>query len=320
MLRPEDITIAVTVYDRKEFVFQAVHTALSQTIPVKVMLVEDCGPRPELGTEIRATFGDRVRYIRNPRRRGLFDNWNACLEACQTPWISILHDDDYLDHTFVVSMLDLERTFPDRGLYFSQAASLNPKGACFHRPPERADCTVALEEFTYRNPVLFAGTLFQVADARAVGGFRKTSLYCGDVEMWTRLTALRGAARSGKVLAFVREHTDWSRGTSRAERGGKRHGLVAVQSKRTIALLHQQGTPLRFDRRELLRVCPVSIASLIRSAHGYTPRFLRYNTQLLKQSTPPNLRYGCYRSLVLALGEKFVRACSLGWRWLRGGS
>src|SRR5207237_703606 len=36
-LEPNQITIAITVYDRREFLAQAVESALNQTVPVKVM-------------------------------------------------------------------------------------------------------------------------------------------------------------------------------------------------------------------------------------------------------------------------------------------
>ena len=92
----DQITIAVTVYSRRQYISQAVNSALNQTVPARVMVVEDCGPDPELESFVRKEFGSRIKYIRNPKRRGLFGNWNACLELCKTEWITILHDDDYL--------------------------------------------------------------------------------------------------------------------------------------------------------------------------------------------------------------------------------
>src|SRR5579859_4880937 len=80
MLSDADITIAITVYDRREFIQQAVLSALNQTQPVKVIVVEDCGPDAGLQDFVLERFGSRITYHRNPRRRGLFDNWNACIE------------------------------------------------------------------------------------------------------------------------------------------------------------------------------------------------------------------------------------------------
>src|SRR4051812_46766208 len=113
-LRAEHITIAVTVFSRRDFVRDAIRSALAQTVPVRVIVVEDCGPDAGMREFITAEFGDRIQYFRNPKNRGLFDNWNACLEYCQTPWLSILHDDDLLHPHFVATMLALAKDAPGR--------------------------------------------------------------------------------------------------------------------------------------------------------------------------------------------------------------
>ena len=43
-LNPSDLTIAVTVFSRRDYILEAVRSALNQTVPVKVIVVEDCGP------------------------------------------------------------------------------------------------------------------------------------------------------------------------------------------------------------------------------------------------------------------------------------
>ena len=97
----DQITIAVTVFGRRTYLRQAVASALDQTVPVRVIVVEDCGPDPTLEAFVRKEFGSRIEYFRNQRRRGIFGNWNACMDLCQTAWLSILHDDDYLAPGFV---------------------------------------------------------------------------------------------------------------------------------------------------------------------------------------------------------------------------
>src|SRR5438105_9684751 len=108
-LSPKDITIAITVYDRRDHISQAIRSALAQRCqePLRVIVVEDCGPDTGLRDSVLSEFGSQIAYYRNQRRRGLFDNWNACLEACATPWLCILHDDDLLEPSFIESMIEL---------------------------------------------------------------------------------------------------------------------------------------------------------------------------------------------------------------------
>src|SRR5579872_1501005 len=59
-LSPEEITIAVTVFSRREFVLEAIGSALNQTVRVKVIVVEDCGPDPALQGFVTGKFGNRI--------------------------------------------------------------------------------------------------------------------------------------------------------------------------------------------------------------------------------------------------------------------
>ena len=69
-LKPEHITIAVTVFSRRQFVLDAIRSALNQTVPVKVIVVEDCGLDSSIRNLIVGEFGNRIEYFRNPRNRG----------------------------------------------------------------------------------------------------------------------------------------------------------------------------------------------------------------------------------------------------------
>ena len=177
-LRAQDITIAVTVYSRRDYVKESIRSALAQTVPVKVIVVEDCGPDPTLRDFILSEFGDRITYYRNAKNRGLFDNWHACMEYSQTPWLSILHDDDMLRPQFVETVLEMNRLAPGRSLYFGQHSRLEADGNIYPLKPvgwptvwQDIDLNRLMDECF----LLFPGQLFRIADARALGGFRTNS-------------------------------------------------------------------------------------------------------------------------------------------------
>ena len=79
----ESITIAITLYDRRDYIIRAIESALAQPRQVKVLVVEDCSPDPGIRTFIEERFADRIHYHRNAMRRGLFGNWNVCLDLVQ---------------------------------------------------------------------------------------------------------------------------------------------------------------------------------------------------------------------------------------------
>ncbi len=312
-LTPDHITIAITVYDRREFLLQAIRSALDQTIPVRVMVVEDCGPDEKLQEWIKSEFGNRIEYYRNPLRRGLFDNWNACVELCQTEWLSILHDDDFLAPDFVAAMLKLYQKAPGLGLYFGVTNVVDAKGRFIRSVPPHfgADWKpLDLLQCAYDNPVGFPGQLFRKDAVLSLGGFRPGSLYCGDWEMWFKLGAEFGGAQTCEVVASLRQHRGFGRGTSRVDLSGKRYGLVNVQIKRNLALLAQHDFHLSFCRKLVLKRFPLPTKFLIAFGGRFSKRYLAYNGGLLLASPACNWKYFIFQSLTRIFGPVFIKLVS----------
>jgi len=314
-LRPQDITIAVTVYNRREFVLDAIQSALAQSIPVSVIVVEDCGPDPDLRDFILKKFGNRIEYFRNTKNRGLFDNWNACIENCRTPWLSILHDDDLLLPDFVATMLNLAEAAPERAFYHGEATLIDENGKAISTPPVAWNTgwrEIDLVEMADQDfSMMFAGNLLSVEAAKKIGGFRPNSYYSGDWDFWFRLALHGGAARTATVVAMTRTHFGPERGTTRADRMGWRWALENVQRKRDLALLaSHKGIHVRFDRAKHLDKSPIPTRVLLRNARNYSRRILKYNAWLFTHSYPPHFRYAALQWLVRLFGPNILRFLS----------
>jgi glycosyltransferase involved in cell wall biosynthesis len=307
-LRPEEITIAVTVFSRRDFLKKSIGSALQQSVPVRVMVIEDCGPDLGMRDYVRGLFGDQVEYFRNERRRGIFGNWNACIERCPTRWLSILHDDDWLEPGFVEAMLELNQQAGDKGLYFGQTTVIDSEGkerGEWRKPSLGAPwLPVTLTDVLSLSPFSFPGQLFQVAAAKSCGGFRETSHFTGEWELWTKIIAHYGGARTDRTVAVFRNHTGWDRGTSRIYRSGKTLGLTTIQRKRNLALARRLGItiPTRY---------------LLYYAKFFSPMYLRYNTNRLLRSDAPHLPYRLFQLAVRMGGPRLVRLVSLGWNKVR---
>jgi glycosyltransferase involved in cell wall biosynthesis len=313
-MTPEQITIAITVFSRRQYIFQAVRSALQQSKPVRVIVLEDCGPDCGLGDYVRQEFGSRVEYFRNPKRRGLFGNWNACMEVCQTPWLSILHDDDWLAPEFVEAMLALHAKVGNCGLYFGNTTIVNEDGrqnldfkVLTSAVPSRK---LTLEDALWVTPFPFPGQLFRVEYARALGGFRATSMYCGDWEMWSKLIDRYGAAQTNAVVAYNRQHTGWDRGTSQVVRQGRLYPLSYVQVKRNLHLLRKRGKQLALDRRAYQSRWPVATRFLVRYGAKLPKRLLAYHVGLMSLSQPPHKKYAAFKLFARVAGPRAVRVVS----------
>jgi glycosyltransferase involved in cell wall biosynthesis len=310
-LKASDITIAVTVFSRRDYILKAIRSALDQTVPVKVIVVEDCGPDATLRDFVLKEFGDRIEYFRNPKNRGLFDNWNACMEYCRTPWLSILHDDDTLHPHFVETMLALTEDAAGRSLYFGRWTRLGEDGKRFPPPPvswPKNWRDIEVEKFANECFVLFPGNLFQIKTAQAIGGFRPNSYFTGDWDMWFRLTLKFGAAQAAAEVSMMRSHEGFDRGTSVVLRKGWKYALDNVQRKRNLALLkRERGVDIPFNRERFLDISPIPSRWLFRRANGFSQRMLAYNWWLFVHSKPPNWRYAMLQKLAQWFGPKIFQ-------------
>jgi hypothetical protein len=247
----------------------------------------------------------------------LFGNWNACLERCATPWLSILHDDDYLTPNFVSSMIALSRQVPECALYFGQSRVVDEQEQPqpeWDRPPLGSPWRrINLADVCFITPFAFAGQLFRVETASRVGGFRATSQYAGDWEMWAQLIASGGAAETGEQVAYTRNHGGFDRGCNVIWSGGKGYALSYVQHKRVLALLKRQGVHQPLDRRSMQARFPTPSRWLLQYASKMSPRLLTYNVGLLKISPSPHWRHASFKNAARLLGPGFVRILSRVW-------
>lgn len=321
-----DITVAITVFDRREFICQAIESALNQTSPVNVIVVEDCGPDDTLQAWVKSKFGDAVTYYRNSRRRGLFDNWNACVEFCPTPWLSILHDDDYLLPHFAETMVDICEKMPGRVLYFGGFRAVSPEGAIlpYDRPrPENDVEEIDLPWLAWNNHLGFGGHIFSTAALREVGPFQAGSWFAGDWNMWWRLAAFGGAVHTAREVVCARVYRDHRKGSARVVRSGRDLAGTIVQRKRNFAYLRSRGRTLDVSVRQMREHSRPSLRTILQHAETFAPRMIAYNLGLARLVRPRSMRHLLMWAASYLLAPVSVRWISHLWnaeRWLRGRS
>lgn len=118
-IAPPLLTIAIPTYQRPQVLKEAVDSALAQHDPGRAYEVLVVDNDPDAGSEtsrLMAGYADeRLRYFRNARNVGLFNNWNRCFELARGQWVALLHDDDLLKPGYLNAMLDQIRRRPRAG-------------------------------------------------------------------------------------------------------------------------------------------------------------------------------------------------------------
>lgn len=110
------LTIAMPVYERKDYFLEALKSALNQTVKCSVIVVDNCSSHSYF-EKLCSEYN--VSYYRNDENIGLFPNWNRCFELADSEYVMILGDDDILDPEYVELFISAKKNYPDIDIFFS---------------------------------------------------------------------------------------------------------------------------------------------------------------------------------------------------------
>ncbi len=202
----DQITIAIPVYNREDFFPVALESALNQTIRTKIIVVDNASDHDKFEKYVNELKDPRVKYYRNEENVGMVGNWNRCIELSNTPWISILHDDDALHKRFTEIMLKV--IAKDQNLGMAGAKAL--VGESF---PEDLNQNIDLTAsgkylnpayFLYKNISPFPGVVFRKELGEKINGYNPEYHPIADLDFWYRISRLAPSVLIDKKLVWYR--------------------------------------------------------------------------------------------------------------------
>lgn len=114
--------IIPTYNQRPAWLRAAIASALQQTVPVEVIVVDDGSTPPVVPSDLEenpAPFGgpDNLRLIRLPENRGCFAALNAGIEEMRTDWFAFLSSDDLFHPKKIEKQLRMARALNARATF-----------------------------------------------------------------------------------------------------------------------------------------------------------------------------------------------------------
>jgi glycosyltransferase involved in cell wall biosynthesis len=191
------VSIVVPVWNGERYLRESLDSILGQTHPrLEVIAVDDAST--DSTPEILASYGDRIRVLRQPATRGIYANANDGIELARGQLIGVFHADDvYLPHMVEREVAWLDE-YPEAGAAFCADVFVDADGREFGRlelpgevrggqPLDYARILNAL--LTYKNAFLRCPTaLVRASVYRELGGYRQDQFKnTSDVEMWLRI-------------------------------------------------------------------------------------------------------------------------------------
>ncbi len=122
-------SIVIPTYQRTELLEEAVDSALNQygVINYEIVIVDDnfqerC-PTQQL---ILSKYGDKkkIAYYKNKENVGMFNNWNRCYELARAEWVCMLHDDDILKPSYLITLIDAINKDKDHTILFANSGEI----------------------------------------------------------------------------------------------------------------------------------------------------------------------------------------------------
>jgi glycosyltransferase involved in cell wall biosynthesis len=113
----ETVSIIISTYNRKNFVKNAIKSALIQTYPKKEIIVVDDNSDYDIVEELR-DFKDKITIIKNKKHNGVASASNKGFEACSGAYITFLDDDDIFHPKKIERQMKIFNKNSDIGLVY----------------------------------------------------------------------------------------------------------------------------------------------------------------------------------------------------------
>lgn len=238
-VRPLDVTVVISTFDRPVLIRETIDSVLAQTVPAKEIVVVDNGPFEQRYRDVVASYGGRVTYLRNDPP-GTLGARNAGLRHAATEWVAFLDDDDLWKPRF----LEIAReAMADPRVSYIGADHVKFE-AGERQPVTNFDCAPAgywdgiprpaagkahsfvgrfpVERLLRRIPFYPSSAIIKRDLVTAIGGFdvRMTGYVTEDVEFLIRALSSAQLAIIWEPMMEYRLHPgSYSRGSARQEIG-----------------------------------------------------------------------------------------------------
>jgi glycosyltransferase involved in cell wall biosynthesis len=205
------VSIVIPTYNHKQYVWQAVDSALAQTYLHCEVIVVDDGSTDGTGEMLNERYGDRIRYIYQ-ENQGLSATRNTGTRVARGEFIHYCDADDQLLPAEVGRCLDVFREHPDATLVYSLCQRVEDDGKTpipYEWPPlPSGDIFCQLLTSPVGNFVPQCAALMRRQAVLDAGGFNENLRAAEDWDMWLRLAARHKLVFLPEFLARYRVRPD----------------------------------------------------------------------------------------------------------------
>ncbi len=198
------LTIAIPVYEKYVFFEEAINSALNQKEKCEVLVIDNCSSHEKFQNFVNDLNLPYVHYYRNDSNVGMVENWNQCIRHCNTEWVTILHDDDWLHPDFTTEFSKLRNSYPKAGCFCVNVSVQKDAKGLSNPGSDKRTNKIKRSAFLFGPISPFPGVIFKTSLAREINGFNKETHPVSDYDFWIRLQKKADIIKTNKRLAIYR--------------------------------------------------------------------------------------------------------------------
>lgn len=208
----DQITIALPVYKRTDYIRKALDSAVNQTKACSILLIDNNSPHDEFRTIIDSYENAEIKYVKTEKTVPQDENFNNCFRYAETPWITILHDDDMLHCQYVENSLKILERYGESvgGIVYPSFVSKEEWKDVSKKRELTEDIRIMNPEYFYFNNMPFPGILVKKSVALEIGGFNYDLHPIADFDFWYRYTSRMKMFYVNQAMSFYRISTSQS--------------------------------------------------------------------------------------------------------------
>ncbi len=202
----EKLTIALPVYNRTDFVKSALDSAVKQTVPCSILLIDNNSPHDGFKKIVDSYEGVDIKYIKTEKTVPQDENFNNCFRYAETPWVTVLHDDDMLHFQFVEFCQTILEKHGNNvgGVMVPSFVSEQEWPEVYTQKSMTKDIRFVNEAYFYFNTVPFPGVLVNKDVALKIGGFNNELFPVADFDFWYRYSKEMPMVYIDQQMAYYR--------------------------------------------------------------------------------------------------------------------
>ncbi|MEO0985166.1 MAG: glycosyltransferase family 2 protein [Cyanobacteria bacterium J06639_14] len=202
-------SIVITTYNRVEFLKRAIASALNQTLPCEIIVVDNAST--DNTADYVQGLSDGITYHRNPTNTHHAGAVNEGVRIATGDWVKFIDDDDYLASNCLEVIKNAIVAHPAAVICSCQAIQVDtqakelsrtPKtgpGDAFFIPQEAIHYGMLLEQVPFGTPIQVAVKRDAFLKAK---GWDRTMTGCVEIDAWIRIAEYGDALFINQPLAY----------------------------------------------------------------------------------------------------------------------